>query len=824
MSDLRLAIRQLWKSPGYTTLAVVTLAFGIGANSAVFSVIHGIWLKPLPYPEPDRLVALWERSPERGVDRDLVSGPDYLDWREQNTVFSSLAVTPAWSGAMSFNLVQPHGTTRVQGGYVSSSFFTTFGTGPLLGRTLRPEEDRHEGPQSVVLSYGLWQRQFAGRPDILGQPLTVDSYGRRDYTIVGVMPPGFGSPGESELWLPLGWTVGLDERRSAHWHQVVGRLKPGVSLEQARQQMNGIQARLRRAHPGDRIGSEVAVVPFLHEALGVNLRTALILLWGVVAAVLLIACANVANLTLTRAITRRQEIAVRLALGAGRRRVMRPLLLESLVLSVAGCVLGILQAFVWLRLFIAFSPPDIPRLSEASLDGTALVFTVLLSLATGLLSGFIPAWQASRTSLNETLKAHGRSASDGAATGRTRNALVIGQVALSLVLLVAAGLMLQSFAHMLRAERGFQPDHLITAQLDFSVSGFTTWVEPTDTRPQVPLKEFLDHLRSRPGVLAVGAASTMIRHAGPPPNQTFSVWQRPALDPKHAPTAEFMGISPGWFQALGGQIRRGRDFTEADSLRARGVALVSEAFVRRYFPNEDPMGHYLALDAGHPRLEETDRFGIPLWSEIIGVVSDIKSLDPQPEAIPTVYRPYWQWPMQSPAVAVRFRGDPATIAAAIRDDARLILPKLPAPRVRTMADLLSQGVTQPRLQTGLFTVFGAVALFLAALGLYGVLACSVAQRGREFGIRMALGARRGDMAALVLRRGMLLALAGVAAGIPAALAVSRAMSALLYGIQPTDTGTLTGVSALLMGVACLASWLPARMATRVEPVTVLRAD
>ena len=825
MSDLKFAIRQLLKNPGFTAIAVLTLALGIGANTAIFSVINGLLLKPLPYPEPDRLVTLWERNPKRGIEQDRVSGPNYLDWRAQNTVLSELAVSPGWEGSEQFNLLLGDGTIKVRASYTSASLFATLGAKPLLGRTLLPEEDRKGGNRAVVLGYNLWQRHFGGNSNVLGQTLTVDTYGRREYTIVGIMPPGFGLPSQNELWLPLGWMgVTLTERRGAHWHNVIARLKPGVTLAQARSELNGIQARLAQEHPGDGIGSEVAVVPVLDQALGRNLRTALLVLWGVVAGVLLIACANVANLMLARAATRQKEIALRLALGATRWRVTRQLVVESVLLAVIGGVLGVVLGFWGLRFFIAVSPSNIPRLGEVGLDATALFFTLGISLVTGVLFGLAPAWQFSKPDVNEALKEGTRAASSATATGRIRNLLVVGEVALSVVLLAGAGLMLQSFGRMLRAERGFRPEHLLTAELDFSVSGFTTWVEPTETRPQVPLRELLERLRALPGVQVVGAGSKLLRRENRPPHETIGIFGRPILKPEDQPKAEFKGITPDWLRALGGRLLRGRDFTENDILGRPGAVLINETLARRFFPGEDPIGQHLKMGARQQPLDATDVRGLPVWSEVIGVVSDIKSLHPQPEAVPEVYQSYWQWPMQNPTVLVRTTGDPAAVADAIRRETKALIPALPPPIIRTMDDLLSDTVAQPRLQTGLLTLFAALALLLAAIGLYGVLAYSVAQRRQEIGVRLALGAQRSNVLSLIIGQGMKLALVGLFVGIVGALAVTRVMQSLLYGITPTDPLTFTTVSLVLAAVALLACWLPAHRATRIDPMEALRYE
>jgi len=825
MNDLKFALRQLLKNPGFTAVAVLTLALGIGANTALFSVINGVLLKPLPYPEPEQLVTLWERNPQRGIEQERVSGPNYLDWRAQNTVFSEMAVSPGWEGSERFNLVLRDNTVKVRATYTSSSLFRTLGINPLLGRTLLPEEDQKEGPRAVVLSHGLWQRQFNGDSNVLGRTLTLDTYGRRDYTIVGVMPPGFGQPSQNELWLPLGWMgVSLADRRAANWHIVIARLKPGATLERAQAEMNIIQARLAQSYPGGITGTEVAVVPLLDQALGRNFRRALLVLWGAVAAVLLIGCANVANLMLARAAARQKEIALRLALGAGRWRVVRQLLAESLLLALLGGALGVLFGWWGLQFFIAVSPAGIPRLAEVTLDLAALGFTLGISMLTGVLFGLAPAWQFSRPALSAALKESSHGASAGAAAGRTRGALVVAEVALSVVLLAGAGVMLQSFARMLRAERGFQPEHLVTAELDFSVSGFTTWMRPSATRPQVPLRELMERLRALPGVQFVGAGSRLLRRENRPPHESIAIFGRPADKPEEQPRAEFQGISPGWLPALGARLLRGRDFTEADRLEAPGVVLVNETFARRFFPSQDPVGQWLKMGASQPPLGATNRWGQTEWSEIIGVVSDVKSLHARPQAVPEIYQSYWQWPMQNPTLLIRTTGNPAALAETIRRETQALAPNLPSALIRKMDDLLSDTVAQPRLQSGLLSVFAGAALLLAALGLYGVLSFAVAQRRREMGVRIALGARKSHVLSLVIRQGMKLALAGLSLGLILALALAQTLRSLVYEVKPADPLTFAAVALLLLATALLACWLPARRAARIDPITALRAE
>ena len=822
MNDLKFACRQLLKNPGFTAVAVLTLALGIGANTALFSVVNGVLLRPLPFHEHDRLVTLWESSPAQGVDQQNVSPPNFADWQAQSSAFEEMAF---WTGPNDFNLVTQDGPEKVRESYASSSLFRMLRVEPQLGRGFLAGEDREKGPQTAVISHRLWQERFGGNPEVVGQSLTVDTYYRRTYTIVGVMPPGFQFPGDTELWLPAGWNGLPLNRRGGHWLNVLARLKPGVTLAQAKAEMNAIQARVAQQNPGAGVASEVSVVPLLQQTVGRNMRTALLVLWGVVVGVLLIACANVANLMLARAASRQKEIALRLALGAGRWRVMRQLLTESILLALLGGGVGTLLSYWGVKVFVAASPANVPRLAEVSLDGTALCFTVVTAVLTGIIFGLAPAWQFSRADLNEKLKEGTRSASAGTAAGRTRSLLVVAEVALAAVLLVGAGLMLQSFAKLLTTDRGFRAEHLLTVELDFSVAGFTSWVHPTETRPQVRLRELMDRVRQLPGVESAGAAYRFLRKDNlPPVNWPFVIFGRPPLAEGKRPTAEHGAITPGYIRTLGMRLLRGRDFTEADLLGAPGVALVNESFVRRFFPNEEPLGQHVTLEGTPGPLGATDVYGLPVWSEIVGVVSDVKSLSAQPEAAPEIFRSYWQWPMQSPILFVRTRGNPTALIAAIRRETKSVIPSLPSPKIRLMTERVGESMAQPRFQAGLLNLFGGVALLLATCGIYGVLAYSVTQRQREIGVRMALGAQKRNVLSLVIGQGMRLALTGVAIGIVAALALTRVIRSLLYGITPTDPVTFALVSLLLVGVALLACWLPARRAAKVDPMEALRYE
>jgi putative ABC transport system permease protein len=825
LQDLRYGLRTLMKSPGFALIAMITLALGIGANTALFSVIDAVLLRPLPFPEQGRLVTLWESDPAYGAEQQRISRPTLSDWQARGHVFEDIG---SWTPPSDFNLLTGAGAEKIHATYVSANLFPILRVAPQLGRGFVAADDQPQGEQVAVISNRMWHERYGGDPRVLGQVLAIDTFGRRDYTIVGVMPPAYRFPEDSDAWLPAGWN-GLPReraRRDGHWLNALGRLAPGVTLEAARQEMSAIQSRIAQENPEVRAGTAIAIVPLLQQMVGARTRAALLVLWAAVAAVLLIACVNVANLSLARAAWRRKEIALRLALGAGRSRITRQQLTESLLLAVLGGGVGVLAATWGVQLLIRISPAEIPRLHEVAIDGSALAFTLGAVLVTGVLAALAPAWHGAHADVNDALKADSGTASAGAALGRTRSALVVAEVAFATVLLVSAGLMLQSFAKLLAADRGFRAEKVITAHLDYSVTGFGTWVEATRVRPQVSLQQILERIRQFPGVQSAGAAYgfPVLRRENQPPTNTLTIFGRPAGPADAMPTAFTTAISPGYVSALGIRVLRGRDFTEADTLDAPAVALINEAFARRYFPGEDPVGQYLAGGRAAVPLGAADRFGIPWWSEIVGVVSDVKSLTVQPEAAPEVYRPYWQWPMQSPILFVRTAGDPAQLASAIRSVTKEVVPSLPPPKTRLMTERVSESVAQPRFQAELLNLFGGVALLLAAVGIYGVLAFDVTQRRRELGIRFALGARRRDVLALVVGQGIRLTVLGIAVGTLAALALTRTLRSQLYGVQPSDPATFGVVVALLLVVALMAAWLPARRAASVDPMVTLRAE
>ncbi|MGH9840523.1 MAG: ABC transporter permease [Blastocatellia bacterium] len=816
--DLRYGARMLLKHPGFTLIAVLTLALGIGANTAIFTVINGVLLRPLPYDEPHRLVMLWESDPRRNIEQQRVAPPNLAEWREQSRSFEDIAY---WSGSGDFNLVTADGSEKANCAYVTSSLFSTLRVRPRLGRAFLPEEDQLEGPRVALLSHEYWQRRFAADPQVIGRTLTVDTFGRRVYTIAGVMPPGFRFPNQAEIWLPVGWD-GIPRHRRGNWLSVIARLKDGVSLTQAQAELSTFQARIEQQHREAAVSSQVAVIPLLEQTLGRNLRLALMVLWGVVGCVLLIACANVANLLLARAAGRQKEIAIRLALGGSRWRIVRQLLTESMLLAIVGAGLGVLLANWSLHLLIAFNADHVPRLSETRLDGRSLAFTLFAACLTGLLSGLAPAWQTTKPdlpTLNAALKDSGRGASDGVQRSRLRGLLVVAEVALSMVLLAGAGLMIRSFAQMTRVDRGFEPEHLLTAKLDFSISGFTTWVRATGTRPQVTIRELIERLKNQPGVQAAAAVSDKAGFQ-------ITVEGRQTGAEEDYPRTSFQGITPDYFRAMGIPLLRGRTVSESDTLEAPRVAILTGALARRLFPNENPLGKRIYPGRLNPgQAGQADPWTkVSNWAEVIGVVADVKSLNLDPKVESNIYVPYWQWPMQSPTLAVRTAGNPANLAAAIYSEVKALNKSLPRPKVQTMNERLSEIVAQPRFQTLLLGLFGLLTLVLVSAGVYGVVSYSVAQRTHEIGVRMALGAEPQDVLKLVIGQGMKLALLGIGLGLAGALALTRLLKTLLFDVSATDPLAFGSAALLLAGVVLLACYIPARRAARVDPMVALRCE
>ena len=799
--DLCYGARMLRKQPGFSLIAVLTLALGIGANTALFSIVNAVLLRPFPYQAPERLMILRE-SLSGGVN-STVSYPNFADWRAQNTAFDSIA---AVRQNESFNLTGTAEPERLQGQLVSAKFFPTLGIKPLVGRDFLPEEDRLGATPTVILSYGLWQRRFGNDPSVVGQQLTLNS---QSYTVVGITPPNFQFGMEAGVSVPIGLQAErFRNRGSDPGTRVVARLKPNVSQQQAEADLNLIAARLEQQYPESNKGRRALVTP-LHESFVGNVRQPLLILLGAVGLVLLIACANVANLLLVRASARQKEMAVRVALGASRATLVRQLLTESLLLAALGATLGIVLAF-WCTSLIASQLPDgIPRLQEANVDAGVLIFTLAISLLTGLLFGLAPALQASRPNLNEGLKEGERGSS-----GRRqwlRSVLVVGEVALTLTLLVGAGLLIQSFWRLLAVDPGFKAQNLLTMQVSVN--------NPDGQQIANFFDRLQENVRNLPGVTSVAVSNGLPFVGVNRPN--FVIEGRPRPEPGKEVGGARYTVSPGYFQTMGIELLKGRLFTAQDNRDSQRVIVIDEVLARRHFPNEDPLGKRLKQGSDSPSLE------------IVGVVRHVEQngLEGQASNLAQFYTNFNQISLEGlPGnvrrinVLVRTEVEPLSLASVVRSQIAALNKDQAVFNVRTMEQAVAQSVATRRFSMLLLTVFAIVGLALASLGIYGLMSYVVAQSTREIGVRMALGAQVSDVLKLVIGQGMMLALVGVALGLVASLALTRAMKNLLFGVSATDPVTFAALALLLIAVALLACFIPARRATKVDPMIALRSE
>jgi predicted permease len=805
--DLRYSARMLLKRPGFTLVAILTLALGIGANTAIFTVVNAALLRPLPYPESERLVVVATTMRRERVETRRSSYPDFLDWRDQNTVFEWIAAREDTS----FTLTGGAEPERVDGELVSADYFPLLHARAALGRTFLPEEDRAPDTHRVALvGHGLWHRRFGGSPTLIGQTIQLND---GNYTVVGVMPEGFrGISDQAEIWLPMMMVssiryAGILQQRNQRWHSTVARLKPGVTSAQAQAEMDAIMLRLEQAYPNSNRSRGALVTP-LHEQLFGSLQLTLWILLGAVGCVLLVACANVANLQLQRAAERQPEMAVRLALGATPQRLIRQLLTENLLLALIGGALGILIALWSVDFLTNLSPVTFPSFVNLTLDGRVLGFTLSISLLTGALFGLAPALQAARPALNETLKAGGRNASGGPGRSHLLSSLVVSEISLALMLLIGAGLMIRSLQRSQAVDPGFDVERLLTMQVSL----------PPQRHPRDRIIAFSQQLRERlhtlPGAQSVALASDLPLGGSTSggPIELEGMHDTPAGGEirmfRHR-------VTPGFFSTLGIPLIKGRDFTASDHAQSPGVVIISESMARRYWPNEDPLGK---------RLRETSSGDS--WLSIVGVVGEVKyrGLPQNPNADPDVYFPLLQEPNRSLFLAVRTSVDPASLAAGARGALRKLDPDLPAYRVTTMAERVANQSTQSRFSAWLLGIFSALALVLAAVGIYSVMAYAVEQRSREIGIRVALGASSAVVLKMVIGQGMRLALLGIALGLGAALALTQTMKRLLFGVSATDSMTFIGVAVLLALVALVACYVPARRASKVDPMVVLRCE
>jgi predicted permease len=804
LQDLRYGLRMLLKNKGFTVAAVLTLTLGVGANTLIFSVVNGILLRPLPWKEPDRLVALWETRSQAGADQELVRGDHYRLWQQQRHLLEQMAFWPAWPGAQNFKLVNETGVEATTGAFVSSGLFPLLGVQPMLGRAFLPEEDNYEGNRVVVLGHRLWQERFGGDPSIVGRSVKIDSFRQNDYQVVGVMPPGLDYPNGAELWLPAGW-MGVKAEGNGHWFQVLARLRDGVTAERLRAELNELTTRGSPSGAAPIISQHVKVVPLLDQVIGAKTRAALLLLLGAAGFVLLIACVNVANLLLARAATRQREIGIRLALGASRGHLMRQMLTESLLLALAGGALGLLLAWWGVAALATFNVVNLPRLAEVRVDGGVIGFALLISLLTSVLCGLVPAWQLSGSDLTSALKGNKQGASQNPAGQRLRHLLVVAEVALAMILLAGAGLMINSFLRLQRLNPGFQPENLLVAEFNFGGANHLLF------------QQLITRLQAYPNVQAVGGTTRLPLAGASNQSFIFVAAGRPVEEAQGTMNGDMFGCTPDYFRAMGIPLRRGRFFTERDGQGAPAVVLISETLARRYFPHGDALGQRLTFTRRDGSLD-------PVWREIVGVVGAAKNVSLEEEALPEVYAPWQQWAWDHPALVVRTTNDSLSLAAVIRNEARAINKLVPAPQIRTMPQVMARWVAPAQFRTLLMTLFGAVALALASVGLYGVMSYTVTQRTQEIGIRLALGAQPCDMLALVVRQGLRLVLVGSCIGLTGALALTSLLSHLLFGVSATDPLTFAVIAVVLMLVALLACWIPARRAARIDPLAALRHE
>jgi putative ABC transport system permease protein len=797
LQDVRFASRLLRKNPGFTVVATAALALGIGANTAIFSVIHAVLMQPLPYADPAAIVEINEAA--RG-NLQTVSPPNFLDWKAQNRTLSGIAAYQDSTMTLGGAAV----AERLDAGFVGADVFAVLGVPPLMGRGFQASDERQGSPFVVVLGHGMWQQRFGADPQIVGKSLKFEG---KDHLVIGVMPRGFTFPGDIDLWFPLVLTERDTNpgQRGAHYLNVVGRLKPGVSLEQARTDLQAIEQRIAAQFAAVQ-GYGVWVRPLLDAMVG-DVRRPLLMLLGAVGFVLLIACVNVSNLLLARAAGRRAEIAVRCALGAGRWRIVRQLLAESLLLSLAGGLLGVLLAIWGVRALSSVLPQDLPRSSAIDVNGLVLLFSVLVSLATGLLFGVVPAIYASKPDLSSCLKDARRDGRSAGGHGTFRSALVAGEVALALILLAGAGLALRSFDRLNRIDPGFDPNHVLSVSVSLPEARY-----PDVAAVSRFYKTYVEALASQPGVLAAGAVMR------PPLSRggfggTFSIVGREEGEDQRM---QVRPATPGYFETLRIPLVGGRYFSAADGAGGANVAVISAEAARRFWPGQDPIGKRIRIHVSIG-IRERER-------EIVGVVGDVKISTLEAAAAPVAYVPHAQYVADEMTIVVRTAGDPLDSVPLVAAQLAQIDREVALANVRPAASMVSASVAQPRFRMMMFALFALIALGLAAVGLYGVMAYLVGQRRGELGLRMALGADPGDVLRLMLREGLLPVAIGIVIGLAGAAALTRIMSTLLFDVSPFDPITFTVVPILLASVAATACYIPARRATRVDPLAALRYE
>ncbi|HEU4834985.1 MAG TPA: ABC transporter permease [Pyrinomonadaceae bacterium] len=799
LRDVSYSLRVLFKNYAFTIVVVLTLALGIGANTAIFSFANGILLRPLPYPQSDRLVVLDETALKRGVDSMAVSYPNFLDWREQNQSFEDIGI---YFNTSRFALSGAGEPIEIRGSFISHGLFEILRVSPQLGRTFTANEDRPEEEWVVILGHNLWQRNFGGDQNIIGRQIMLNSRAR---TVVGVMPPGFRFPDTAELWAPLALTPQTFTRND-HGLLSIARLKDGVTLGEAQAEMHNIAARIEQQNPVTNEGLGVKVTS-LHDTLTGDYREALLILLGVVGCVLLVACVNVANLMLARASARQREFALRAALGASRWRIMRQLLVESLLLALVGGVVGFVLSIWALRLLLTAIPGQLPFWMNFGIDLRVLGFTAAITLLTGLLFGAAPALQNSRVDLNDTLKEGGRGGSG--VRSRARNLLVVAEIALSLVVLVGAGLMIQSFLRLKRVNIGLDAHNILTAGVSLPRAKYKE-----DEQRVAFYKKLLERMRSLPGVEAASATGTLPL-AGGLWGRSLTVEGFPVLSVGQAPSIQHTVVTPGYFRTMGIPLLAGRDFNDADAKGSPDVTIIDERLAREYWPNESPIGKRVRF--GPPEDNEP-------WHTIVGVAGTVRHQRMQEDTRKSVYLPHSKIPVGGLALVLRTTSNPQELTGALRREVAQLDPDLPVSEVATMEEVVAESIWQPRLYATLFGAFAGGALLLALIGIYGVMAFLVQTRTHEIGVRMALGATTRDVFKLIVGRGMKLTAVGVLIGVSGAIALTRLMHSLLFNTSATDPVTFILISVLLSVAAFLACYIPARRAAKVDPLIALRYE
>ncbi len=798
--DLKYASRMLAKNPGFTAIAILTLALGIGANTAIFSVVDAVLLRPLPFSNPSRLVWAWGKFPL--YDKAAVCPPDFLDYRAQNHVFEHWGAIGIETSL--FNLAGNDKPQQVKGTLVTSDFFEALGVQPQLGRTFLASDERTKQPQVVILSHHLWEERFGADPGVIGKALQIDG---DQMTVVGVLRADLPLFSDADLWYPAPFeNEGMSARRS-HFLRAIGLLKPGVNLSQAQVELDTIAARLAQEHPDTNRGWSLGLVP-LQTALVGNIRPVLLVLLGAVALVLLIACANVASLLLARNTSRRKEIAIRTVLGAGRYRLVRQMLTESVLLALAGGAAGILLANWGVGLLKKLGPESLPRLSEVCVSGSVLMFTAGIAILTGISFGLGPALQGSRRDLTQTLR-EGGAAGDSRSKHRAHSVLVIAEVALSLIVLIASGLLLNSFWRLVHVSPGFDPSRVLTSQISLIMPKYENV-----KRRAAFFDQLKDRLGAVPGVEAVGFVSELPL-SGQLDDTPFTIKEHPPANPNDLEDADIRFIAGDYFHAMRIPLMSGRVFNAQDTADSTRVVLVNEPFVKRYFPNENPIGKHLAMFEGKPDF---------VTREIVGVVGGNKHFNLQEDLRGQMFVVMAQSSIGRMNLVLRSAGDPAALASAVRESVSAIDPDETTSSFRTMNAVVSISEAGDRFNALLLGAFGAMALLLTATGIFGVLSYLVTQRTREIGLRMALGAQPSDVLRVIVGHGMRLALLGVGIGLSGAYAATRLMSGFLFDVKPTDPFTFTAVSAVLAATAFLACYLPARRAMRVDPMIALRYE